>query len=92
MIFVLFIGMSYGQGVYFAVDSFLSNRYTDRNSREKKMFVARVLVGESCIGDSSMKEPPINPYTNEPYDSTTDQKKRIFVLFWIMWSNMTLFK
>jgi hypothetical protein len=45
------------------------------------MFRVRILVGDSCIGDSSMKVPPTNPNTLEPYDSTTDSAQSLYVCY-----------
>ena len=76
-----FIGVSYGQGVYFAVNSAYSNNFAKNpNSTIRKMIKSRVLVGESCLGNSSMREPPKKP-NGEPYDSTTDQNKQVFVCY-----------
>ncbi|KAL3841664.1 hypothetical protein ACJMK2_019778 [Sinanodonta woodiana] len=49
------------------------------------MFYAKVLVGQCCRGDTSMKKPPINqndPH-QRPYNSVVDQPSnpRIFVIF-----------
>ena len=44
------------------------------------MFRVRILAGESCVGNSSMREPPKNP-KGVPYDSTTDQGKQIYVCY-----------
>ena len=70
-----------GQGVYFAVNSSYSHSYAlIGGALEKKMFRARVLVGESTIGNSSMRLPPQKDANNE-YDSTCDNGKTIFVCF-----------
>ena len=44
------------------------------------MFRVRILVGESTTGDRSMKVPP-NKANGEPYDSTTDLRKTIYVCY-----------
>ena len=44
------------------------------------MLRVRVLVGKSCEGNSKMKEPPKEP-NGEPYDSTSDSSKQIFVCY-----------
>lgn len=41
---------------------------------EKRMFIARVLIGKPTLGNSSMKVPPLG------YDSTTDGQ-HIFVTY-----------
>ena len=46
------------------------------------MYLARVLVGLSVIGSSSMVEPPQLPGGNgRTYDSTCDQEASIFVVY-----------
>ncbi len=47
---------------------------------ERKMFRARVLVGETTHGNSSMKTPPIKQ-NDEKYDSTCDSGQSIFVCY-----------
>ncbi|CAF1261926.1 unnamed protein product [Adineta ricciae] len=60
-------GTSYGYGVYFSSNVIYSHGYTRANANgERCMFVARVLVGKSTLGNSSMKTRPIG------FDSTTD--------------------
>ena len=44
------------------------------------MFRTRILAGESCLGNSSMKVPPNKP-NGEPYDSTCDNNMQIFVCY-----------
>ncbi|CAF1000281.1 unnamed protein product [Rotaria sordida] len=68
-------GVMYGQGVYFHEHAKYSNSYTRPGvSNERTMFLARVLIGKTCIGSSSMKVPP------EGFDTTTDGK-HIFVIY-----------
>ncbi|CAF0810153.1 unnamed protein product [Adineta ricciae] len=68
-------GVVYGVGVYFSTDATYSHNYAIPNPNgERCMFVARVLVGNTIFGNSSMKTPPDN------YDSTTDNK-HIFVTY-----------
>ena len=69
---------AYGHGVYFAVSA--SYSIHDTYSRpddigNKYMYLARVLVGEFCVGDSSMRVPPPQPGNSELllYDSTVDR-------------------
>lgn len=65
----------HGVGVYFSSDPAYSHTYTKANSRgERHMFLARVLIGNTTQGNSSMKTPPAG------FDSTTDGK-HIFVTF-----------
>ena len=66
LVFVL-IGTIYGVGAYFSSEAVYSHGYALENSRnERHMFIARVLIGNTTIGNSSMKKPPAG------YDSTTD--------------------
>ena len=65
----------YGGGVYFHEHAKYSHNYTRPNaSSERKMFLARVLIGKTIIGNQSMIEPP------EGYDTTTDGQ-HIFVVY-----------
>ena len=77
--FILFIcllvGVVYGVGVYFSSDAAYSHIYTALNTNgERCMFVARVLVGKTTLGNSSMKTRPLG------FDSTTDNK-HMFVTY-----------
>ena len=61
-------GTLYGFGVYFSSNASYSHNYTKENYKgERCIFVARVLVGKTIKGNSSMKTPPSG------YDSTTDR-------------------
>ncbi len=74
-------GTAYGQGVYFAVNSQYSDGYAKSTLGDLKiMFRVRILAGESTVGNSSMKEPP-KKANGEPYDSTTDSRKTIYVCY-----------
>ncbi|RNA40569.1 hypothetical protein BpHYR1_006439 [Brachionus plicatilis] len=44
----------------------------------KCMIQAKVIVGQSCQGNSQMRGPPTQPNTLIPFDSTCDQGKSIF--------------
>jgi len=71
----ILIGTVYGGGVYFHEHAKYSDSYTRPNvSGEKTMFLARVLIGKKCVGNSSMKTPP------EGFDTTTDGE-HIFVVY-----------
>jgi poly [ADP-ribose] polymerase 7/11/12/13 len=53
------IGIALGAGVYFSSDANYSHGFTKVNaSGERCMFVARVLVGRTTAGNSTMKTPP----------------------------------
>lgn len=65
----------YGVGVYFSSNAAYSHGYTIPNTNgERCMFLARVLVGNTTKGDSSMKT------LSAGYDSTTDGD-HIFVTY-----------
>jgi hypothetical protein len=71
----LFVGVVYGVGVYFSSNAAYSHSYAKPNANgERNMFVARVLVGNTTKGDSSMKTRPVG------FDSTTDGN-HIFVTY-----------
>lgn len=66
-IYVYLLGVLYGVGVYFSKNATYSNGYAQPNANgERCMFVARVLVGKTTLGNSSMKTRPVG------FDSTTD--------------------
>ncbi|CAF5161846.1 unnamed protein product, partial [Rotaria sp. Silwood1] len=68
-------GTLYGVGVYFSSNAAYSHNYTKPNvNGERSMFLARVLVGNTTIGNSSMKTCPAG------FDSTTDGN-HIFVTY-----------
>ncbi|CAF5145006.1 unnamed protein product, partial [Rotaria sp. Silwood1] len=68
-------GTAYGFGVYFSSDAAYSHDYAKPNvNGERHMFLARVLVGNTTKGNSSMKICPAG------FDSTTDGK-HIFVTY-----------
>ncbi|CAF1407831.1 unnamed protein product [Adineta ricciae] len=68
-------GVSYGQGCYFSSNASYSHTYATPNEKgERRMFLARVLVGKTTRGDSSMKLCPPG------FDSTTDGS-HIFVVY-----------
>jgi hypothetical protein len=65
----------YGGGVYFHEHAKYSHSYTKQDvSGERTMFLARVLIGKTCVGKPSMKVPP------EGFDTTTDGQ-HIFVVY-----------
>lgn len=68
-------GIFYGSGVYFSENAEYSHRYAIPNGYGIQcMFVARVLIGETTLGNPSMKTPPPG------FDSTTDND-HIFVTY-----------
>jgi len=69
------VGTLYGCGVYFHAHAKYSHDYTKLGvSGERTMFLARVLIGKTCIGNPSMKVPP------EGFDTTTNGD-HIFVVY-----------
>ncbi len=69
---------AYGQGVYFAVNASYSidDTYARPDQQGYKyMYLARVAVGEFCVGNNSMRVPPAQPGTDEllPYDTTVNR-------------------
>ncbi|XP_060077598.1 E3 ubiquitin-protein ligase mind-bomb-like [Ylistrum balloti] len=81
------VGTLLGKGTYFAAEAKISDGYAspDRN-RHKFMFVAKVLVGKYCVGNSDYTRPPSqNPRDNQSvlFDSCVDNMKnpRIYCVF-----------
>jgi poly [ADP-ribose] polymerase 10/14/15 len=74
----------YGKGTYFARDMSYSaeDRYTPPNANDEKFaFLARVLVGEPCVGSSGMAMPTAKP-DGSLHDSMVDRlvDPSVFVL------------
>ncbi|CAM4792740.1 unnamed protein product [Rotaria magnacalcarata] len=68
-------GTAYGVGVYFSSNAAYSHTYTQPNANgERNMFLARVLIVNTTIGNSSMKTRSVG------FDSTTDGN-HIFVTY-----------
>ena len=64
---VEFLGTHYCHGVYFSGNGAYSHFYAKSNTAgERRMFLARVLIGKSCLGNASQKTLP------DGYHSTTD--------------------
>ena len=77
---------SYGQGVYFAkkLDYAAKDTYSVPTSSGKKyIYMARVLIGDICKGDSQMKHLPENPVNHLEFDTAVDniQDPKMFVVF-----------
>ncbi|NXU50419.1 PAR12 polymerase, partial [Turnix velox] len=74
-------GTVYGRGCYFARDASYSANYCREDSC-KTMFLARVLVGEFTLGNSSYVWPPLKDKENF-YDSCVNSSSNpsIFVIF-----------
>jgi hypothetical protein len=61
------LGTLYGRGVYFSSRASYSHSYATPNAKgERCMFLARVLIGKTTVGNSSMTTCPAG------YDTTTD--------------------
>lgn len=69
-------GVVYGVGVYFSKNASYSHNYArmSPNNNKRCMFLVKVLVGKSTLGNKDMRVPPIG------FDSTTD-KNHIFVTY-----------
>uniref|UniRef100_H2Z0W1 Poly [ADP-ribose] polymerase n=1 Tax=Ciona savignyi TaxID=51511 RepID=H2Z0W1_CIOSA len=76
----------FGRGVYFAVQARYSHDYTSPGTNGyRTMFLAKVITGEYCQGDSSMKTAPTKTgvLKHELYDSVVNQMNNptMFVVF-----------
>ena len=82
-----FSGIKYGQGTYFARDASYSLNYAKAgDGGGRYMYLARVLVGQFCVGDANMKVPP-EKHPSRPeilYESAVDDQVNpcIFVVFY----------
>ncbi|MCJ8742185.1 hypothetical protein PDJAM_G00079280 [Pangasius djambal] len=77
-------GAMYGNGVYFAVDPrYSAQGYSKPDQKgHKRMYFARVLVGDFTTGKSGLLAPPAkNSASMELYDSVTDNQQSMFVIF-----------
>ncbi|XP_068735053.1 protein mono-ADP-ribosyltransferase PARP14-like [Montipora capricornis] len=79
-------GVKFGRGVYFARDASTSVGYARGRVGFRYMYLARVLVGQYCVGKSGMiVPPPKDPYRPEIlYDSVVNNtgNPSIFVVFY----------
>ena len=80
-----FSGVTCGRGVYFARDAQNALRYPRRRVGPHHMYLARVLVGQYCVGKSHMiVPPPKNTFIPQIlYESVVDnlENPSIFVVF-----------
>ncbi|XP_036451402.1 protein mono-ADP-ribosyltransferase PARP14-like [Colossoma macropomum] len=79
-------GAMYGNGAYFAVDpSYSAQGYSTPDKQgHKRMYLARVLVGDYTTGKHGLLSPPAKSSgSTDLYDSVTDnaQKPTMFVIF-----------
>ncbi len=77
---------AYGQGVYFAKQMEYAARDTyspPTRAGKKFVYMARVLVGDVCKGDSSMRVLPESARSRRPFDCAVDDvaQPTIFVIF-----------
>ena len=86
--FVLFYsGFAFGLGTYFARDTKCSIRYAEREGGGPRyMYLARVLVGQYCVGNSSIRIVPPAKNKSRPeilYESVVNDQGNpsIFVVF-----------
>jgi hypothetical protein len=76
-------GVALGHGVYFALYSRYSDKFNevlpsspgDMHINKKRMFRVRVVLGESCLGDPTYKQPP------NGYHSCTDATKTLYACY-----------
>jgi len=84
-IFLIFQGTAIGRGVYFARDAQYSVGYAKGGVGGRYMYLARVLVGQYCVGNSAMiVPPPKNPSKPEIlHDSVVNRmgNPSMFVVF-----------
>ncbi|XP_036374373.1 protein mono-ADP-ribosyltransferase TIPARP-like [Megalops cyprinoides] len=80
-------GVAYGRGSYFARDASYSNRYAPAGTGGyQHMFLAKVLVGKTCVGNINYCRPP-RLHTRKPrfelYDACVNQAHNpsVFVVF-----------
>ncbi|XP_068735052.1 protein mono-ADP-ribosyltransferase PARP14-like [Montipora capricornis] len=79
-------GVALGRGVYFARDASYSAGFARGGTGSRCMYLARVLVGQYCVGNSAMiVPPPKNPSRPEIlYESVVDNtgSPSVFVVFY----------
>lgn len=73
-----------GNGVYFAVDpNYSAQGYAKPDPQgHKRMYLARVLVGDFTTGKAGLLAPPVKSSSNaDQYDSVSDSGQTMFVIF-----------
>ena len=75
------VGCMYGRGCYFTYQASTADGYA--SGHPKVILVMMVLIGEACVGNSSMDLPPENSRTGRPFDSTVNKSNgaNIFVKY-----------
>ena len=80
-----FAATAYGKGVYFATTAQYSQGFARADSQgNRRMFLADVVTGEYCLGDSSYKVPPLlSSGSEQRYDSVVNDVNSpgMFVVF-----------
>ncbi|XP_069972796.1 protein mono-ADP-ribosyltransferase PARP12-like [Penaeus vannamei] len=77
-------GHIWGKGLYFGNDiTYCYNNCSHDTAGLKYLFVAKVLVGTITVGAKDLRRPPLNPATNELFDTTVDNETQptIFVKY-----------
>jgi len=82
---LIFEGQKFGVGSYFAKETSLATTYSDVDVQgHMYMMQVRVVTGEYCVGNESMKYPPVKPSNPaEEFDTTVndEQNPTIFVTY-----------
>jgi len=79
-------GNRYGKGVSFSPISCYASHYSDKYASVKVMFLVRVLISKSIIGNGNMTIPPLitNVYNRnriERYDTAQKEDRQVIVKF-----------
>ncbi|XP_032637781.2 protein mono-ADP-ribosyltransferase TIPARP-like [Chelonoidis abingdonii] len=73
---------AFGKGSYFAKNAQYSNGFcTACKAGLRYMFLAKVLVGKSAVGNASYCQPPTIRSNGPPFDSCVDSTSSIYVIF-----------
>ncbi|XP_065279331.1 protein mono-ADP-ribosyltransferase TIPARP-like [Emys orbicularis] len=73
---------AFGKGSYFAKNAQYSNGFcTACKAGLRYMFLAKVLVGKSAVGNASYCQPPTIRSSGPPFDSCVDSTSSIYVIF-----------
>ncbi|KAG6937373.1 TCDD-inducible poly(ADP-ribose) polymerase [Chelydra serpentina] len=73
---------SFGKGSYFAKNAQYSNGFcTACKAGLRYMFLAKVLVGKSAVGNANYCQPPRIRSSGPPFDSCVDSTSSIYVIF-----------
>ncbi|EMP31633.1 TCDD-inducible poly [ADP-ribose] polymerase [Chelonia mydas] len=73
---------AFGKGSYFAKNAQYSNGFcTACKAGLRYMFLAKVLVGKSAVGNANYCQPPRIRSSGRPFDSCVDSASSIYVIF-----------